>query len=109
VKTYLQESRTFPANLSTEVLEKEAGRNKKENAKVLKHKEKVGKSPKMGYHTRMSTEARLVRNADRYRGPANTFSCGNLMEISGNPPLANRGGEIASWPDTAVPSEVPPP
>ena len=39
----------------------------------------------MEYQTQRSTEARLVRNADRYHRPAKTFTCGKLEEIGGNP------------------------
>jgi hypothetical protein len=44
VKTYLEGSRTFLKNLSTEVLEKEAGERRKVSGEVLIEKEKRPRS-----------------------------------------------------------------
>jgi hypothetical protein len=58
VKTYLQGSRTFPGNLSTEVLEKEAREREKIKGKLLIEKEKIENGPKMEYQKQISTELR---------------------------------------------------
>jgi hypothetical protein len=66
VKTYLEGSRTFPKNLSTEVLEKERREGGKVNGKVLIDTEKKEKRPKMEYQTQISTELRPGDFCDKY-------------------------------------------
>jgi hypothetical protein len=66
VKTYLEGSRTFPKNLSTEVLEKEGRGSGKANGKGLMDKEKSGEGPKMEYQRQISTELRPRNFSERY-------------------------------------------